>query len=316
MKIFVHVGAHKTATTFLQNNMRSNVAAVENEGVLFVDKKSESAAKIFKKYNALLAARKKRNIGELSNTLAQLIKPALDRRDYQCIFISEENLLGQMLSARHGFYPDAAAAAEAINGLNQYGEVNIILTVRRQDTYIESCYSFRKIRENSNSTASIYDFISKIDLNSLSWQPIVQSFIDVFSKEKCKFLPYELIKEDAAKFAADIFADFIDPSVLSINTKPSNARISNKGLRILNLLDNSSINITEKERYDLGQAIHQVFRDASYKRSPFMHEYFREEIIKKYEKDNLELFNQYMPSINPLMYTLQHYLQNESLLIK
>lgn len=305
MKIVLHVGAHKTATTFIQNNARNNHKLIDASGVYFVDKKSETASEAFKIYLEELSKGAKCRVEMLARQLDKVLAPALANPAYHTIFLSEENLLGHMLSQKETFYPNVRSAVAASLQMRKHGQISVILTLRRQDTYIESCYLFRKVREKREATNTIYDFLDRIDLNSLSWKPVVQPWVDAFGKENCKVLPYELIKKDATAFARNIFKTAMDGDLLKIKASRSNPGLSRKALRLIELIDRSPIELTRRERFNLGQAIHQEFRGSDYKRPALMHDYMREEIVRRYEDDNRELFSRFMPDFDPMMYSLK-----------
>lgn len=140
MKTVVHLGAHKTATTYLQTLLARNVVALERNGVGYLHPKT---------LRPLFATAPRRNTKtERARRVASrawVLKHKLENaRDLQRkrMLISEELLIGSLrgLMQGRGLYRDAGRELRAVTSVLEGQPVTIAMALRSYETFFVSAY--------------------------------------------------------------------------------------------------------------------------------------------------------------------------------
>lgn len=134
----VHLGVHKTGTTFLQANLEANRQRLEARGVdvLLPDQLRALDPRPLEGVSWL----RSRVRGPTWRDLVEPVAPLLNGR--RVVLISEENLLGGPGDVIRGsFYEHRIAAFRAVGRLARRAEVRVVLAIRSLDTFLPSAYS-------------------------------------------------------------------------------------------------------------------------------------------------------------------------------
>jgi len=168
MKIIVHLGAHKTATTFIQNCIKINEQALLKNGVAYI----HPTAMRTKLNNCFLPA--KFDVEKIKITLSNYFSD-----DTQRLIISEENLMGIPKQIKRGkVYTFKENSIKNIQKTFENHEIEFVLTVRSYADFLPSIYmEFLKM----NKFCWFRNFIKNLDLDSFSWTSQV-SEIDAMLK--------------------------------------------------------------------------------------------------------------------------------------
>lgn len=215
-----HVGAHKTGTSLVQAFLRARRPELAEQGADFVTR--GGMADLFQWGRRLV-----RDPGPLAERIARTAQdPA-----YRLLILSHENTLDRpFVPGRPGLYPRAAEIAEALRPVLAGFDHRIVLSVRPQAEFVESYY-LQTIHEGGHQTFERW--LGRIDLDALSWQPLVRTLGDAFGPDRVRVVDFRLIKQGQHAFL-DHFLEVVDPG-LRLDTDYdtiANASLSEKGLQM------------------------------------------------------------------------------------
>ncbi|MEM9062846.1 MAG: hypothetical protein AAGD13_20480 [Pseudomonadota bacterium] len=140
MDIVVHLGAHKTASTYIQTRLEHNVVPLERHNIGY------AYPKILRPMFAT-APRRQHAISRVARgsartwVLRNLIENASDMRRKRLV-ISEEQLIGSLrpIMSGRGFYRDAGREVKPLCRALQDRPVTVLLAVRSYDSFYISAY--------------------------------------------------------------------------------------------------------------------------------------------------------------------------------
>lgn len=213
----LHLGAHKTGTSLIQKFLRDRPEAVA-------------------KLNAALIGRSETNHligwGEVPQRDPNLLRQSINSaaNGVELVVLSHENSLGRpLISGRSGIYPDATPA---IRGLRDAIDLNtrVIYYIRNQAEFLESYY-LQTIHEGSY--AKFDDWVGGIDLNDLSWGPLVASLRRSFGSDRVAIADFAYIAAGQNAFI-ESFLDLVKPGhgIVPMYSAKRNLSISQQGLEI------------------------------------------------------------------------------------
>jgi hypothetical protein len=200
MKLVVHVGILKTATSSLQTACAKNVGAISAAGVIYVgpdDIRGRGFWRdFFGNYRRLAP---EFNVAEFrSYLLGRLRKQGSGESD--TIFLSEEGLSYDIMpnpQMPSGF----GRVRNTCRFLQSLGmdDIHVVLTIRRQDRFLLSAYKHMVQLRGETETFGGWLF-NNIDLDAVSWLPVIEAFEESIGVERLTVLPFEMTNEDG--FAA------------------------------------------------------------------------------------------------------------------
>ena len=295
MTIYLHCGGHKTASSFMKMFLRKNKALFEAQ-----------------KIAVHLDEFRDREI--TSEDIIELARQDYQKK-YQQIIISEDaNIIGLMpgifYSGSGSFFNTNSILkfANSVARVNQKYSIKFLLCVRRQDTYLESCYKFRKTH---GAKYSLEHFLNKVEKINISWYDLVNAVASYIGKENCIVTPYELLKSSQQDFITTFFKSIlpIKPENVII-PPPSNQGASKLMMAMINYLDRDFAAIPTDKRKEILAIIkkHQV-KDTA-KVSLFTAKN-KNEILRKYSSSNQKLFSQYIQYL-PSTYYLTEELNTQT----
>lgn len=245
-KLLVHIGYHKTATSWLQNQLF--VSTSKNFVSVSKNKKGHSTLArdfIYDKDGYLLSSfdNNEQNIMKNYEEISQNI--GNDSRRIRVI--SHERLSGNPHSS--GF--DSSLIAQRIQ--STFPKSKILIVIREQTSWILSNY-FQYLSIGGTHSLKKYltlNYDGKrpgFSPSHIKYHNLIQNYYDRFGKNNVVVLPYELLKSDSNNFIKSL-GDFLERDLTNeslnfdkrINTK-SNHYLNYK-LRFLNpLISSSSVN--------------------------------------------------------------------------
>ena len=156
MTIYLHCGGHKTASSFMKMFLRKNQE-------LFAEQKIAIHLDRFRDRDISAS-----DIIELAEQDYQ--------NNYQQIIISEDaNIIGLMpgifrANDRNFFHPNSILKfANLISKVNEKYPTKFLLCVRQQDSYLESCYKFRKINGAKYSLDEFLKQVEEFDISCINY---------------------------------------------------------------------------------------------------------------------------------------------------
>lgn len=164
-KLILHIGAHRTATSALQDYLHSNFLPLQDKGFFYPFK----VRRHLKMMNDLFGG--KRTIAEVSDTITA--RADAREKDIHTIILSDEDVcLRRDLSVLAGF--------------KDHFDVKVAYTLRRQDTWLESWF-FQNIKWQWNEKLSHCTFdqfmAMREDFHWIHYDRFVRHLEDLFGKE-------------------------------------------------------------------------------------------------------------------------------------
>jgi len=190
LKIHVHVGVHKTATTFIQGRLKGNLAELNRAGI---------------GYMPLWAFRHSHwhDLQKLSPETFR-IEDHLDDfftrgkpQEVRGLIISDENLLGMCgAMLRNGaIYAGVRPRLAHLRKLLAGHEVTLFCAVRRYDAFLASAYC-EGLRTNIRYI-SFEDFTGRVNWKRMSWVALLSKFEEALQPDKTCLWRYEQFRENA-----------------------------------------------------------------------------------------------------------------------
>lgn len=220
MQVFLHLGAHKTATTLLQRTLFINREYLQDKGVQII--LLRQTVQLLGSWASGLCE----DPSVLSEALADLKKSGAKK-----VIISCEDLLGMPFKRGvKGLYPTSpkrfSALAKALAG----HDVTSIVYIRPQDEFLESWY-LQTI--NMGNFHSFEDWLKLIDQNSISWKTVIDNVRMSLRPGKVIVEDFRNIRKGTEEFVMRFLAHLEIPYPLKIpKSETHNVSLSEKGLKI------------------------------------------------------------------------------------
>jgi hypothetical protein len=190
LKIHLHVGVHKTATTFIQGRLKGNLSKLNRAGIGFMP---------------VLAFRNTyvKNLMKIDPTKFRLedhmdeFFPRGVPEKVRGIIISDENLLGlcgAMLNSGK-IYAGVRMRLAHLRKLLAGHEVTLFCAVRRYDTFLASAYC-EGLRTNVRYI-TFEDFSSRVNWKAISWLTMLQKFENGLKPDDVRYWRYEQFRPNA-----------------------------------------------------------------------------------------------------------------------
>lgn len=274
-EVVYHLGAHKTGSSLLQKFMRDNPEELRRRRIVYLPRGE---------MNDHVGWGKKllRHPEQLESRIAE----ALGGRWYRTLVTSHENTLGPPFKAgaAHLYPRGPEIVAQLARALERWPS-RVVLYIRPQDEFVESYY-LQRIHQGH--CLSFAEWLEELDLDGLSWRPVVDALVASFGADRVEVVDFGLIQRGQNEFIADFFRR-VDPDArLEPDYKPvRNASISDKGLRIA-LAANKHLR-SDWERKALRKFLQAHFSNRSYPRPVLFTEEQKREVRAKYAREYEEL---------------------------
>ena len=175
-EIVIHVGAHKTATTYIQNQLHNCRYDLALEGIIYID------YRVFRNVFTANDNISSMTEQEIKNNLVKCLLPLLYKKPKR-IIISEENLIDT--SHHHDFFSCVSGNGRGrLSKLNKIVEVlagrniKIYYVIRDYCSYLAAMYC-EKIKWNRFDSFNFYTGNLFQNMNLISWSFIVKQIYDV-----------------------------------------------------------------------------------------------------------------------------------------
>ena len=218
--IFAHLGAHKTATSLIQQYFKAKHKYYADQGVYFLNRSEISP---FISWGDKIIE----NPTELANGLKKKTK----KSNAPTIFFSNENVLGRPLQRTPGLYPSAKDIIPALGKALSAYDTKIIYSIRPQWEFLESYY-LQKVHQGYFLTFN--QFLESVDMDNLYWQPVIDALGAEFGQENVKIVDFSLIRKGQDTFISEFIKQNISEDLIPDldYAKVHNASISDRGLQL------------------------------------------------------------------------------------
>ena len=300
-KLYVHVGAHKSASTTLQRSIRFNKDFFLKEyGISFIGGADLVGSDFLEHFKSLSRGEFLEDCSGYENSLKRAresIESIVRKTPSDEVLLSWEGVLGHSaLDIYGGIYTHANKVAESLSISTESFLTSVLLIVRKQDEFIESCY-LQQIKEGR--LIEFDEFLSDIKETSLSWVSVAEEFGNKF--EKFSVIPFDLIKARGSK-------KFIELCLLMLTDREifldqikivdrANASYSEYGVRlVLDVLPK----ISESNRDAVSKIFFSEFNSDKVEKASLFSDFSRRMILKALKADNEVLMKKYFKTIHEL----------------
>ncbi|MGM0826319.1 MAG: sulfotransferase domain-containing protein [Pseudomonadota bacterium] len=229
--IYLHLGAHKTASTYMQRFFKANERLFKRRDVELVFKKKlmrNGMGKLFRWHYKVSRGRN----AAFPQAFKSYLESLGDSKS-ESIFISYEGLLGRMdLSKTKTIYPSCHLSVNHLADSFSNKNVKVVFCIRNYADFIESSY---KWLVGSGRSLSFDEYIREVDLEKISWLPIIEALIETFGKNNVVFWRYEDYKANYKvinhKLLNFFFSDVNEDEISYKWDEPTNVSLSEKRLR-------------------------------------------------------------------------------------
>lgn len=239
-QVFFHVGAHKAASTTIQNNLKLNRGLLSGSIDLIPVLVSDYPDSYFFRFfldlsDGTIDCNDEVAFDQMVSKARASFEEILTGLDSsKSVFFSYEGFLGYCrLHEYKALYPHSRFVFKALRKIASGYDVKVVLIIRRQDAYIESCY-LQQLKVGR--CLDFNSYFSSLSLDSFSWFRIAEDAARLFGADNLQVLHFEGIREvGALMFLSDIlrFLSGHDIGDLEMNVvAKSNESLSQKGVEL------------------------------------------------------------------------------------
>ena len=184
--IHLHLGAHKTATSYIQAQLQNNLDGLVKCDVGFV------LTQQFRRWRVKTVRECRDNADALSARFDAFI--AQHANAARTLLLSDENMIGTCEQiAEHGsLYPDVRRKLGHVAMMLRGYEVRLFISLRRYDEFYAAalCEAAR-----GGHFISFTDFQRRLDANGRRWTNVLQDIAQLFPASQLSVWPYELFRQ-------------------------------------------------------------------------------------------------------------------------
>ncbi|MCB1351972.1 MAG: hypothetical protein KDK03_04470 [Rhodobacteraceae bacterium] len=290
-KIYFHIGAHKTASTFLQANLRASREALANAGLDVVLRQDVLATPFAKELGKV--SQDRHDPEEISSKAAQSLRKVLPKGTND-VLVTCEDLVSSLKI--QDFYQHLGKAAQYICKALPKFDVHFILYIRRQPDYIESVYM-----QNVHLGRSIKfeRYLERANAVDLSWLKVADAMAGAVGPERVAVRPFETIRslgEEAFLRQFLTICGLRAPEAFTVSDEIGRSRAANRSYSALAMKIARRVQPLLEEKQDqkaLRKFLQENFSTATHPRAELLDESTRSAITARYEPSNRELFTRY-----------------------
>jgi len=283
IKLYIHIGTHKTGSTSIQKTLRAYNKQLEKEGITFLYK-----PKFLLRLSGVELVEKK-YVEAGHDEMAQWIKRG-KKKGIKTFVISHEELSGNW---RNG-YKNSKMVAKNLQLMTRglFTDIEIIAYLRRQDTFMESLYA-QNIQSGNPNTFN--DFLNSFDSMAFNWHELLNNYAEFFGKDRLTVRRYnkkELPDNDSLiqNFGKIIGSQFIENFY---DSEPLNRGYTRDALEIARL---TTPYIDREENEYLRSLFQRINAKQPFDNYSFFNPTKRQEFLSNHKDSNkkvaIEYFNE------------------------
>jgi hypothetical protein len=225
MKLHVHVGVHKTATTYLQALVAKNLPRLNSAGVGAIP--LYPFRNYFTRNFMRFPAGEFRIEDELERFFEHGVPPSI-----RGLILSDENLVGLCngLIAHGKPYQSAGRRLAHLKALLEGHSVTLYMSIRSYDHFTSSsyCEAMRHVEE----FLTFESFRAKFDVEALRWPAMIARFVAALKPKEVKLWRFEDFPASAETIFRDLAFD-IDPGEQSVSAQAERPSFSEPAVAAL-----------------------------------------------------------------------------------
>lgn len=291
-RLIVHVGAHKTGSTYLQSVLRNNLELLGTHGIHYEPSFFVPLADLRKR--TPLDREGVQHFRSLVSEVAALGEKA--------VVLSAEALSGRYDRG----YSNVENIASDLRQVTEGIDTHVILFTRRQDTFLESLYHQEIKRGRSMSFRS---YLRKCDSHVFKWTRLADAYCSAFGGDELSVFPYEMIFESPRTVVEALLSPLVGfcevPAIVLDET------VANPGYSTLALQISRAVNpfLTTRGRQVLRRWLTKLSPKKPSRGFNLFDPADRQALLRYYAEDNRRLFAEYAKRDY-----LSYYLGHEALL--
>ncbi len=188
-RVSIHIGAHKTATTYIQGRLANSLALLEQHGIRYVELTEFRRAVTSQIVSAPEAA-------------TAFLRDLLENTP-ELLVLSDENIIGwtEQLYETGRLYPNLSQRLGHVLGSLSGAEIDVFLCVRGYESFIPSLYC-ETIRHRP--FISWDEFNATFSPSAVSWVRIVDEILRLVPEHRLHLWEYENFGELEGRVFADL----------------------------------------------------------------------------------------------------------------
>jgi hypothetical protein len=266
---------HKTGTSVVQQFLLDNRAALAERRALVLTR--GQMADFIGWGDVLLE-----NPRALMNRIAEFRASS----EFDLLIGSNENALGRVVPVeKGGLYPRAGEIMSGVARAVRHCRMRVMLSLRPQHEFLESYY-LQTVHQGS--ARPFTEWLDGIDLDALSWRPLVSQLEDIFGAANVDVLDFRLLQRDQSEYVRRFLSAAgpeLDFPVESHRSK--NRSISDKGLKMA--LAANKLLAGDDERRAMRRFLQRHFSNLDYPRAQLLTPHLQSWLEERYGPEYDEL---------------------------
>jgi len=218
--------------------------------------------------------------------------------NYENLFTIQEHLLG--LTWEKGKKNYGKKMCDVIEYIADGFDIRLIVSFRRQDSYLESLYNQLVKR---GDTRNIKTFLKSIPLENLEWDKVIEPFAKRFGKDHVSVVPFEravLKQTGLGNFVDGVLSAMNLPINVDLATVPvMNPSLSPRALEV-QIVANEKL--TEMESLALANWFEKAAPKSPDDKHGLISKAEKNRLIKRFRDSNKRLFEEYLTDYDPAFY--------------
>ena len=188
MTLHLHLGAHKTATTYIQGRIQQEAQLLRAEGVSYVP------VSTFRPWRRRTLSRAAKKGPGASRAYFSVFFKRWCPRECSTLLISDENMIGTCGNIiRFGrLYPELDTKLAGVAEMVRDQPASIYLSIRSYDAFYAAVYC-EALRYAPHCTFT--DFAARLDPTARRWQHVLDEIATLFPGSSILVWPYEAFRQ-------------------------------------------------------------------------------------------------------------------------
>ncbi|MEL0660262.1 hypothetical protein V6255_14080 [Psychromonas arctica] len=270
MKIYLHIGTHKTGSTSIQNVLHKNKEVLIKNGFYYPEVIDNHTGQHHLAWMLI-----GNDFVNAEKYLSTEVSKAIELNCHSIVLSSEEF--------------EFLNSIERISFFNNFGEVEVIIMLRRQDDFLEAEYNQSVKMPTVRYPKDIFHFYIEKNFSSrINYAHLLQNWITVFKDDAIKIVSYDFERKKRT-----LLPTFFNLLGLTVDDFPveknytANVSLPNNALIYLSRL-NKDKNIPTNKHLEAINYLSEKFKGS---RDSFLDNELKEILFERYKNMNIKLFH-------------------------
>ncbi len=209
MKLVLHIGLHRAASSSIQELLHSHQDALQREGIAAVTQTMavNEPFRVFKQLRGHMVER--RGLAPLTDDLLRWLEQRAGQTE--CLTFSDENMPGFMPGKRAAAFAHADGLAAIVGGLKAYHDVQVLCVLREHVGYLHSVHNYRRAR---TATAGFPAFVSTLELASIDFSGLLDTVAGAVGQRNLHVRDFRCVPDSGGRELVDALAGLSGSSCL------------------------------------------------------------------------------------------------------